>query len=214
MLSDYPNLTNFVIPYYSEPHRSYHTFEHIERILSDAEKMDIKLSPAQIIAILFHDIIYTPGSTTNEKDSARMLQWVSKMYPEWLIADDISTNDINDACTIIEDTQHHTPSSDHSKIVIDLDLLGLADDYANYVGSGKNVRAEFGYLSENDWMVGRLEFLSSLIKREHIFQTDDFRNQFDEKAKNNMNQERNGILDTLKILGGWEYEDGHISRIF
>ena len=56
---------------YSEPHRYYHTWEHIENMLEMLNKIESKLFCPELVkwAILYHDAVYDPVSTSNELHS-------------------------------------------------------------------------------------------------------------------------------------------------
>ena len=59
-----------VINAYDEPHRFYHTLEHIEDVLKQLLNADLLKHDELFLAAVFHDIIYNPQSNTNEEDSA------------------------------------------------------------------------------------------------------------------------------------------------
>jgi len=91
---------------YNEPHRAYHNMTHIEDVLSSLdflmaadtqpkEESDISFSEKDVsittLAAFFHDVIYNPKSSTNEKDSAELfLEFASELYNA--IVDDISSS--------------------------------------------------------------------------------------------------------------------------
>ncbi|MBK6983401.1 MAG: hypothetical protein IPH32_00975 [Bacteroidetes bacterium] len=54
---------------YDEPHRFYHTLEHIEDVLKQLHNADLLKHDELFLAAIFHDIIYNPQSNTNEEDS-------------------------------------------------------------------------------------------------------------------------------------------------
>lgn len=68
---------------YSEPHRAYHNMTHVQDVIAsldflidgvDVSKDDTPTADDEeailILAAFFHDVIYNPKSSTNEKDSA------------------------------------------------------------------------------------------------------------------------------------------------
>ena len=56
--------------HYSEPHRAYHTLEHIETCLDQAQEVIFEDDFAVNFALFFHDIIYNPRAKDNELQSA------------------------------------------------------------------------------------------------------------------------------------------------
>ena len=68
---------------YSEIHRFYHTFEHIEFLINKINKkfeLDEKEREILILTALFHDIIYNSQKTDNELQSVNFLK--SKLIEE------------------------------------------------------------------------------------------------------------------------------------
>jgi predicted metal-dependent HD superfamily phosphohydrolase len=74
---------NKVQSLYNEPHRAYHNWTHAEDVLSSLDfllqhqtQMDVTPDHVAILtlAAFFHDVIYNPKSSTNEKDSADLFQ--------------------------------------------------------------------------------------------------------------------------------------------
>lgn len=65
---------------YSEPHRFYHTETHIDAVVAGVTKAldgadgDINDWCATVLAAIYHDVVYNPRSSTNESDSARVLE--------------------------------------------------------------------------------------------------------------------------------------------
>ncbi len=111
-----------------EPHRVYHDQRHLAQILDDAAHLLIELSPAQALAVLFHDAVYVPGamSGANEALSAQLLR---------VYAQGIDAAIVRQAASIVIDTAQHLPTSEAAAAVLDLDLLRLAaaaDEFEQY----------------------------------------------------------------------------------
>lgn len=194
LISKFGQLGRLVAHYYNEPHRKYHTVNHINRMFTDAESLNIPLLKSQELAILFHDIIYVPGSKTNEFDSGQMLVWFWNTYPN--LFKYYTKHDITEAEKIINDTATHSTNRSYSKVILDLDLYGLADDYDDYLEAGHRVRQEFNMYSDEQWSAGRIKFLSGFINRDSIFHTKQF-SDFEAKAKSNLVREYNELCDNL-----------------
>jgi len=76
---------------YAEPHRAYHNMTHVQDVIAsldfllDGEDSSIDAHTTcekaiLILAAFFHDVIYNPKSSTNEKDSADLfLQFASEL---------------------------------------------------------------------------------------------------------------------------------------
>src|SRR5262245_8133597 len=57
---------------YSEPHRHYHSIEHVSALLQllDKHGRGVLDRNAVALAILFHDVVYDPARDDNERASA------------------------------------------------------------------------------------------------------------------------------------------------
>lgn len=147
---------------YSEPHRSYHNLQHVAKMLQSGAPLG--LGEEQVMAIWFHDVIYQPGSATNEEESAELAAshladagWQGKR-----------TDVVKQ---IILDTKNHLPTLDESRLVIDLDLETLAGSWTDYQAVSGRVRAEFSHVNDEDWTKGRGAWLSLMLAKERLFWT-------------------------------------------
>ncbi len=127
---------NTSLGYYNLPGRSYHNAGHIKRMFVRALAMDLHLSLPQELAILWHDVVYIPGSSgANEKLSVDLMKTFTRSWV--MIFDDLNLfktqanpnleDSLSQAEQIIIDTITHVPSGEASKLVLDLDLAELSD---------------------------------------------------------------------------------------
>ena len=147
---------------YCEPHRQYHGIHHIAAILAAAKDLD--LSDAQLLAIWFHDAIYDPRSTTNEQDSAQLAQ-------QLLTGDGVDAATIALVQRIVLDTIHHRPSCSESELVMDLDLSSLALPRRHYEANTVRIRAEYAHVPDEQFAVGRKQFVEGILIRPRIYTT-------------------------------------------
>jgi len=160
-----------IIKRYYEEHRFYHNFNHVKQMFDEAEIRGIELSEEQYLSILFHDVVYNPGSKTNEEDSCNVFD----KYVFSLKA--VSFNSII-VKQIIMDTKTEIPTCESSKIIIDLDLCGLAGTPEQYFQNSKFIAWEYTYnnkLSDKEFNSGRIKWLEEMIEKKQIFYTDYFK---------------------------------------
>lgn len=158
------NLVDYVAPFYAEPHRRYHTLGHIRTMFGRAGMCGIELTQEQVVAIFFHDIVYSVpvGACSNEETSAQMAIQYCNQY-------DIPN--IDTIATIIRDTETHIPSIEESEVVIDLDLWGLSDN--TYWTNGVLIHEEMLIgMSELEYMHGKRKWLKSMLDRDKIYVSD------------------------------------------
>ncbi len=173
---------------YTQPHRKYHTLEHIAYMFNIAKEFKIELTEAQKLAIWWHDAVYTVGSSINENDSiVLMINTIGKQIDDSLLTTIVD---------IIWDTKHErAPRTEESAIVCDLDMYGFADIFDVNYRMQQQVYSEFrGHLSMNDFRINRIKFLQKL-KGTPIFYSNIF-NSYRGKAVHNIEKE----IKDLKLL--------------
>ncbi len=176
--------------FYDEPHRHYHNRVHLREMFETAAWMDCALTPAQTLAILFHDAIYVPGATrgSNEAMSAQLLRVYAQGLPPTVV---------DEACSIILDTAEHRPHTEAARLVLDLDLMRLSvapDDFERY---SREVFAEQRPLvmiesDEDAWrffLARRVAFFQKLLDRPAIFNLPQFREKFESVTRTNLQRE-------------------------
>jgi pantetheine-phosphate adenylyltransferase len=149
---------------YNEPHRHFHTIEHIENILMKYFNSNVNLGDGLIYAILFHDLVYNPKSKTNEEDSLNIFNaWTgNSMFYEPI-------------CEAILSTKNHIPIEGNkiSKVLIDLDMDSILgnfsgkDMFAEFIDGENKVFKEYQYLDYKDYKKGRIEFLKGVNAPQH-----------------------------------------------
>jgi predicted metal-dependent HD superfamily phosphohydrolase len=167
-----------VITGYSVPARRYHTFGHATAVA--ALVIDLGGSRACQLAAWFHDIVYVPGSTTNETDSADVLCAALPGDP-----------DAARAAQLVQMTAAHAPDpSDHDACVLaDADLAILGSAPSRYERYRTAVRAEHADVDDGAWAGGRAAVLTSLLARDPLFHTPVGHERYEVRARRNMTNE-------------------------
>jgi predicted metal-dependent HD superfamily phosphohydrolase len=149
---------------YEEAGRHYHSLRHLATIVATAKAHEICLSPAQALAVLFHDAIYQVGAPRgqNELQSAELLKTQTAGFVDEAV--------VAIASQIVLDTAIHYPSQDASFVVLDLDLIGLADTIENVRADGELVYLEYRDCV-NGWehfAAARAGFFREMLRRHKI----------------------------------------------
>lgn len=76
--------------------------------------------------------------------------------------------------------------------MIDIDLSILWEDKKLYKEYTKKIRLEYSIYSDKEYSKWRLAFLESFIWK-RIFMTDYFYNKYEDKAQNNLDEEKSGL---------------------
>lgn len=147
---------------YSEPHRHYHTLEHIADMLHAGRTAG--LSDEQVMAIWFHDAIYDPRANDNEERSAVLAERL-------LAAEGWSREPLALVARIVRDTKAHTPTIPEASLVIDLDLMSLACSWPRFAENTLRIRREYAHVPDADFRHGRSAFFTGMLAQPRIFWT-------------------------------------------
>ncbi|WP_026401265.1 HD domain-containing protein [Actinomadura rifamycini] len=171
---------------YGEPHRRYHTREHLAAVLDLVDELaDHAASPDVVrLAAWFHDAVYDPERADNEERSARLAD-------RMLTDTDLPPGDVARVVRLVELTAAHAPDPGDrdGRVLCDADLaiLGAAPDaYAAYAAA---VREEYAFVPEELYRAGRAQVLESLLALPSLFNTPPARARFEEAARHNIQTE-------------------------
>jgi len=171
---------------YSEPHRRYHTLDHLSAMCRTLSEFEGKFyAPDTVyLAVFFHDAIYDSSSTSNEKDSA-------ELATSFLTDNNVAGSVIRTVEQLILATAAHlqeTAALD-AEWFLDADLAILAaepDVYNEYVLA---IRQEYSEFSDEAFRAGRMRFLETILDAPYLFRTDVLRDRFETSARTNLKNE-------------------------
>ncbi|HET9874020.1 MAG TPA: metal-dependent phosphohydrolase [Propionibacteriaceae bacterium] len=149
---------------YSEPHRRYHTVDHLAYVLDRIDEFAVSSSDLFMVrlAAWFHDAVYAipTRELTNEEASARLT--VAS-----LIDAGMDQEDINEVTRLVRLTATHVPppGDRNGSLLCDADLAILGAPPEVYQAYAEAVRAEYAHVPDRDFAVGRLEILQRLLER-------------------------------------------------
>jgi predicted metal-dependent HD superfamily phosphohydrolase len=167
---------------YTEPHRHYHTLQHLEECLEKfAELRRQAEHPAEIeLALWFHDAIYDPQRVDNERLSA-----------EWAKASVLGVG-LDDAKAqrvygLVMATQHHNkPEGKDQNILVDCDLAILGAPPTRFKEYEQQIRAEYAFVPDAVFKTKRKEVLARFLARPTIFNTELFIACYETQARTNI----------------------------
>lgn len=171
-----------LIACYAEPHRKYHTLQHLNECLTHLQTLrSLAEHPAEVeFALWFHDAIYSTQSTDNEKKSA-----------EWACSSAQSNGLLNDSATRIYDlvmvTCHRTAAiSRDAAVMVDADLGILGAEPARFDEYESQIRAEYAWVPEPLYRQERRKVLVEFARRQSLYCTELFRQLFEAQARDNI----------------------------
>jgi predicted metal-dependent HD superfamily phosphohydrolase len=176
---------------YAEPARAYHTAEHIEECLTllDASRVPVPHPDEVETAIWFHDAVYAAGNADNEARSAELAR---ASLGDAGVASDV----IGRISDLVLETRHVTvPDQPDAALLCDIDLAILGRSREVFDVFERRIRQEYAMVPEPMYRRGRSEILRRFLQRASIFQTDWFRQRFEDAARANLER-------ALKTLAG------------
>jgi predicted metal-dependent HD superfamily phosphohydrolase len=187
LLPDQPDLGEDLLRRYAEPHRRYHTADHLQHVLDMIDELvdgqDLFLVR---LAAWFHDAVYAipAGQVSNEEASARLaIRTLSRVGLE--------QEDLNQIARLVRLTETHVPGArdPEGELLSDADLAILAAPPRRYAEYATDVRREYAHVSDADFRAGRAAVLADLIARPHLFQTTYARERWEPGARSNVEAE-------------------------
>ncbi len=166
---------------YSEPHRHYHNLSHIEACLKEFNEAKHLLShPFEVwLGIWFHDSIYIPREKDNEEASRDFASQVLRGF--------LGEESLELVFRFILATKHDHPAyTRDEKLIMDIDLAILGKDVQTFDEYEKGVRMEYQWVPEDNFRKGRMGILMGFLDRNSIYQTDYFREIYEDKARQNL----------------------------
>jgi predicted metal-dependent HD superfamily phosphohydrolase len=154
-----------IVARYSEPHRFYHTLQHLREcfsVLEPASHLAKRLAEVQL-ALWFHDAVYDTRAQDNEERSAH---WAE----ESLVAGGAGSDVAARVRELVLATKHHAvPEEEDAKLLVDVDLSILGAAEPRFAEYEKQVRQEYGWVAEDAFRQGRARCWSrSLIALQFI----------------------------------------------
>lgn len=171
-----------LIQRYSEPHRKYHTVQHLAECfgtLCELENRAEHLGELEL-ALWFHDAVYDVRRSDNEDRSAA---WMA----ECLRNAGAPTEMIQRVHALILSTREHKPAHDVDPAILsDVDLWILAAPPERFQEYEQQIREEYSYVPEPLFRYKRKQVLEEFMKRERIFNTALFVERYEMQARRNL----------------------------
>jgi predicted metal-dependent HD superfamily phosphohydrolase len=177
---------------YSEPHRYYHTPNHISHCLREFDLATELMDDADAIemGLWFHDAIYDPRASNNELKSAELFTACA--------GDRMDADFRRRVYDLILITIHpEKPRSPDQEFMVDIDLSSFGLPWPAFRRDSNAVRNEYAHLSDKQFYPAQIRFLRSLLARPTFFFTEFFRNRYEETAERNIARH----IDELGALG-------------
>ena len=172
---------------YAEPHRRYHTRQHIEQCLALlAEVPDLMDSERRVLtwAIWWHDAVYDPKASDNEARSAELAKRDLREL-------DATLHERDEVARLIRLTAGHVVEAEDrlGEILVSIDLAILGAAPGDYDAYAQAVRAEYAHVADAAWRAGRPRVLQHFLDTPVIYPDPDLRGRLEARARANLARE-------------------------
>jgi predicted metal-dependent HD superfamily phosphohydrolase len=169
---------------YSAPSRHYHNLTHLDNLLIELTPFKSRFDhwEAVVLAVVYHDIIYSVLKGNNEEKSA--------VVAEKRLSAMAVPNGIMSQCQqLILATKKHKASDTQTNLFTDADLSILGADAEAYKVYARQVRSEYSIYPDLIYYPGRRKVLEHFLAMDNIFKTGEFRDRYEMKARSNLRAE-------------------------
>jgi len=169
---------------WSEPHRRYHSLQHLSECLRwlDDPALDGALArPLEVaLALFFHDLVYDTARSDNEEASAeRAVALLTAVEGSDAAA-------IERVRAMILATKSHTAATDDERVMLDVDLSILGADERRFAEYEQQIREEYHWVHGDAYRAGRRRVLEGFAQRARIFQSHTMFERLESRARANL----------------------------
>lgn len=173
-----------VLARYAEPHRRYHSQQHLHECLAHlGPALHLAEHPGEVeIALWFHDAIYELKAQDNEAQSA---QWAALE----LAAAGLSPEVCERVVALVMATRHAAlPPSGDAQLLMDVDLAILGATPQRFAEYEQQIREEYAWVPGWIFRRKRRAVLKQFLEREPLYATAHFRERLEAAARRNLAQ--------------------------
>jgi predicted metal-dependent HD superfamily phosphohydrolase len=186
-VNDSPTLRSLLVDVrgrYSEPHRYYHTGQHLDECFEKVRPLiSLAARPAEVeIGLWFHDAIYDTQRQDNEERSAAWAQSAA-------LGPGVDAQCAQRIYDLVMATRHAAEPSDiDAQVLVDADLSILGADPVRFHQYEEQVRREYAWVPEPIFRSTRAKILREFLGRRQIFCTLPGQARYESQARHNLQQ--------------------------
>ncbi len=177
-------LASRVASAWSEPHRHYHSLQHLSECLRWLDDRRVRAAierHAEVeIALFLHDLVYDTARADNEAQSADESRALLAAVPA------VPPAVIDRVCAMILATKDHSADTSDAAVMLDIDLSILGAAPERFREYQRQVRQEWAWVDPDAYAVGRAAVLRKFAARERLYRSDALHHLLEADAKRNL----------------------------
>ncbi|NDY92446.1 N-methyl-D-aspartate receptor NMDAR2C subunit [Ideonella sp. TBM-1] len=185
-----PDMLAPLLQAWQEPQRHYHTLQHLDECLALAQGLPTTPErPGELLlALWFHDAVYSPRAHDNE---ARSADWAVRV----LTAAGADPQVCHRVQHLILATAHVAPATEGAPTravhpdqdwLLDIDLAILGAHPERFAEYNRQVRAEYRWVPAPLYRHKRRQVLAGFLARPRLYATDHFHGRLEVAARSNL----------------------------
>lgn len=173
---------NTLVARYGEPHRRYHTLQHLAECLAAFDQArHLAAHAAEVeMALWFHDAVYDVRRSDNEEQSA---QWAESALQAAGVPAPVAAR----VSSLVLATRHSAePVSPDERVLVDVDLGILGSGEARFAEYERQIREEYAFVPALLFRRKRKAILQTFLQRPRIYSTPHFFAALEQAARRNL----------------------------
>lgn len=167
---------------HSKTGRHFHTLDELAFRLELLETTGSDTAHLRL-ALYYHHVVHDPCGENNELQSARLAR-------EELAEAGVKEKDSAVVYDLIRLTDPlPSPAMEHDGLFLDLHHAWLGSPPDQFERFSRNLRQDFSWLPDGRYLRQRMNEIMSLLDRQPLYQTADFRERFEDQARTNLTAE-------------------------
>jgi predicted metal-dependent HD superfamily phosphohydrolase len=170
---------------YESKGRHYHTFAHLENLLSELHEVRTQVKNWDVILfmIFYHDVVYSATRRDNEEESAKLA--VERLKAMGVQPDVIEL--VREG--IIATKTHNTHANGDVNYFTDADLAILGAEPGEYSKYTEQIRSEYKIFPDLLYKPGRRKVVEHFLAMPRIYKTSFFYEKYEQTARRNLSDE-------------------------
>jgi predicted metal-dependent HD superfamily phosphohydrolase len=179
--SDAGDTGRAVIESWAQPHRRYHTLDHLRDVLARVDELASHASDPDAVrlAAWYHDVVYDGSSDDEERSAQRAERDLAALGVDAALVAEVGR--------LVRLTVTHRPAADdrNGEALCDADLGVLGIDPHRYRENSAAVRAEYAHVPDSEFRSGRARVITELLAGP-LFHTPLARSRWEPQARSNL----------------------------